>query len=317
MGARADYVNTTTGPGDAELGPRRDAGSESDPEVIARDIEQTRDEMTGTIGAIQERLEPERLSAEAKDVAHYAIEEAKGAVRELAGQASASVREATIGRFERATTSTREGAQVMKNDIFSTVKANPIPAALAAVGIGWLWMHHGESGHSSRDGSGNWASQATGYGSHYNDAYGVSGTQRPSQGQSTTEQAQQMAGQMASQVQDRAGQMQHQLGDTAGQVQQQAQGFWQTLQANPIAAAALGLGLGAVAGMAIPETEKEHQLMGETRDSVIGNVKEVAGETIGKAQRIVQEAGQTAMEEAKSQGVMPGSSSSTASGSPA
>lgn len=323
MGARADELNATRTPGDAPVA-RGAFGAEDDPDAIARDIEQTREEMTGTIDAIQERLEPERLSAEAKEVAHYAIEEAKGAVRELAGQASAAVHDATIGRVERMTATTREGAHTMGNDMFSTIKANPIPAALAAAGIGWMLMHRGDSNQRSGFGSGNWASQPTGYGAYPYDAYGARG----SQSQSTTQQAQQMAGQMASQVQDRAGQMQHQLGDTAeqmqhrlgaasGQVQQQAQGFWQTLQANPIAAAALGLGIGAVAGMAIPETEKEHQLMGETRDSVIGSVKEVAGEKLNEAQKIAQDVGNAAMEEAKSQGVMPGNSSSSASGSTA
>lgn len=323
MGARADELNARRTPGDAPVA-RGAFGAEDDPDAIARDIEQTREEMTGTIDAIQERLEPERLSAEAKEVAHYAIEEAKGAVRELAGQASAAVHDATIGRVERMTATTREGAHTMGNDMFSTIKANPIPAALAAAGIGWMLMHRGDSNQRSGFGSGNWASQPTGYGAYPYDAYGARG----SQSQSTTQQAQQMAGQMASQVQDRAGQMQHQLGDTAeqmqhrlgaasGQVQQQAQGFWQTLQANPIAAAALGLGIGAVAGMAIPETEKEHQLMGETRDSVIGSVKEVAGEKLNEAQKIAQDVGNAAMEEAKSQGVMPGSSNSSAPGSTA
>lgn len=171
MGTGTDYVNTTTGPGDAELGPRRGTES-SDPAVIAHDIEQTRDEMTDTVNAIQDRLEPERLSAEAKEVAHYAIAEAKGAVQELAGQASNAIHDATLGRVERMTATTRDGAQSMKNDLFSTIKANPIPAAMTAVGIAWLWSHRASD---SGPASGYRASQATGYGSHYSDPYGVSG----------------------------------------------------------------------------------------------------------------------------------------------
>lgn len=303
MGARTDFVDTTRGPGDAYV-DQATIGAD-DPEAIARDIEQTREEMTGTIGAIQERLEPERLSAEAKEVAHYAIEEAKGAVRELAGQASAAVHDATIGRAQRMTATSREGVHTMGNDMLSTIKANPIPAALAAAGIGWMLMHRGESDQRSGYG-GQYDSRATGYGSRYYDAYGAPG----SQDQSTAQRAQQMASQMTSQAQERAGQMQHHLGDTAGQVQQGAQGFWQTLQANPIAAAALGLGIGAIAGMAIPETETEHQLMGETRDSVIGSVKDVASEKLNEAQRIAKDVGSAAIDEAKSQGVMPGASNS-------
>jgi hypothetical protein len=328
VGARADFVNTTTGPGDAELRSRHGTES-SDPDVIAHDIEQTRAEMTGTVNEIQERLEPERLSAEAKEVAHYAIEEAKGAVQELANQASSAMHDATIGRVQRMTATTRGEAQSMKNDLFSTIKANPIPAAMAAVGIGWLWSHRASAGHESSsygDMYGGRPFQAVGYGSPYYDAYGVGGMEH----QSTASQAQQMAGQVASQVQERADQMQQQLGDTAdqvqhrlentaGQVQHQAQGFWQTLQANPIATAALGLGIGAVAGMAIPETEKEHEIMGETRDRVVGNVQQVAGEKLDQAQHIAADVGRTAMEEAKSQAKSQGmmSGSQNASSSPA
>jgi ElaB/YqjD/DUF883 family membrane-anchored ribosome-binding protein len=297
--------------------------------VIAQDIEQTREEMTGTLDAIQERLEPERLSAEAKEVAHYAIEEAKGAVRELADQASTAVHDATIGRLDRMTATARHEAQGVTNDMLDTIKANPIPAALTAVGIGWMLMHRGsDSSHGSQYGRDSWGSQATGYGSRSFDTYGAGGMR----GQATGQQAQQMAGQFATQVQDRAGQMQqqlentadqmqHRLGGTAEQVQEQAQGVSQTLQANPVAAAALGLGLGAIAGVAIPESEKENQLMGETRDRVVGDVQQVAGEKLDQAQHIAKEARAAAMEEAKSQvkshGMMSGSSSTSASSSPA
>ena len=84
--------------------------------------------------------------------------------------------------------------------------------------------------------------------------------------------------------------------ERAGQVQQQAQGFWQMMESNPVAVGALGTVLGGVAGLLIPETEKEHQLMGETRDRVIGSVQEMAGETVAKAQRVAEEAGRSAME---------------------
>ena len=77
-------------------------------------------------------------------------------------------------------------------------------------------------------------------------------------------------------------------------MQQQAQGFWQMMESNPVAVGALGTVLGGVAGLLIPETEKEHQLMGETRDRVVGNVQEMAGDTVAKAQRVAEEAGRSA-----------------------
>jgi len=345
------------------------SAADADPEAIAADIEVTREEMTSTIEAIQDRLDPERLSQQAvstatevteqavtaateiteqareaaKDVAKYAIGEAKSAVNELTSQAKASVREATIGRVEHMAMSTRETAESVKGDLFTTIKRNPVPAALAAIGIGWLWSNRsgGGSQRPSFARSGNyrgetqsdWNYQSSGspyYGSYGTEGsygssgsiggYGSSGThgrQFDQQGG----QAQQMAGQIVGQAQERVGQVQemagqlagqagqvagqaghvvgqvpYQVRERAGQVQQQAQGFWQMMESNPVAVGALGTVLGGVAGLLIPETEKEHQLMGETRDRVLGSVQEMAGETVAKAQRVAEEAGKSAME---------------------
>jgi uncharacterized protein YjbJ (UPF0337 family) len=360
VGERADYVSTSHVRADSGSGGT--SGSDSDPDVIAADIEQTREEMSETIEAIQERLDPERLSQQAtevteqareaaKDVAKYAIEEAKTAVNELTSQAKASVREATIGRVEHMALYTRDTAESVKGDLWTTIKKNPVPAALAAIGIGWLWSNRsGGSQGSSYARYGNyrgethsdWNYQSSGAGSPYYGSYGTEGgfsssgaiggygssgthgqqfDQQGGQGQQmggqiigqaqervgqVQEKAGQVvgqagqvvgqAGQVMGQVQERAGQMPYQMRERAGQVQQQAQGFWQMMESNPVAVGALGTVLGGVAGLLIPETEKEHQLMGETRDRVIGSVQEMAGETVAKAQRVAEEAGKSAME---------------------
>ena len=104
------------------------------------------------------------------------------------------------------------------------------------------------------------------------------------------------AGQVVGQAGQVVGQVPYQMRERAGQMQQQAQGFWQMMESNPVAVGALGTVLGGVAGLLIPETEKENQLMGETRDRVVGSVQEMAGETVAKAQRVAEEAGKSAME---------------------
>jgi hypothetical protein len=250
----------------------------------------------------------------------------------------------------------------VRGDLWTTIKRNPVPAALAAIGIGWLWSNRsgGESQHSSHARYGNfrgethsdWHYQTSGAGSPYYGSYGTEGgygssgsiagygssgthghqyDQQSGQGQQGG-RIQEMGGQIAGQAQERVGQVQekasqvvgqagqavgqagqvvgqagqvvgqvpYQMRERAGQVQQQAQGFWQMVESNPVAVGALGTVLGGVAGLLIPETEKEHQLMGETRDRVIGSVQEMAGETVAKAQRVAEEAGKSAMEAGKS-----------------
>ncbi|MDF3017970.1 MAG: hypothetical protein K0R44_3195 [Thermomicrobiales bacterium] len=393
MGERADYVSTSNVRASTGSGGTSGSTDDADPEVIAADIEATREEMSSTIDAIQERLDPERLTQQAtevtehakeaateiteqareaaKDVAKYAIEEAKAAVNELTSQAKTTVREATIGRVEHMAMYTRDTAESVKGDLFTTIKRNPVPAALAAISIGWLWSHRsgGGSQSSSYARYGNyrgethsdWNYQSASAGSPYYGSYGTEGNYGSSgsiggYGSSGTHggqydqqggQGQQMGGQIVGQAQERVGQVQekagqvagqagqvvgqagqvvgqvpHQMRERAGQMQQQAQGFWHMLETNPVAVGALGTVLGGVAGLLIPETEKENQLMGETRDRVVGSVQEMAGETVAKAQIVAQEAGKSAMEagqaaieEVNSQQGSTGQSGSSQSGS--
>jgi hypothetical protein len=119
-------------------------------------------------------------------------------------------------------------------------------------------------------------------------------------------------------VQERAGLLREgasQIPVKAGEMQYQAKGFWQMLETNPVAVGALGAVLGGVAGLLLPETAQEHQLMGETRDRVIGSVQEVVGQTAEKAQQVAKEAAKTAMDEASAQGMIPQSGSGTGASS--
>jgi hypothetical protein len=337
MGERTDRLSSpgfaTGGVTDARLS--EDA---SDPDAIAADIEQTRDAMSETINSIQDRLDPDRLSAQAIstasevteqavtaatevtvqardaaiEVTKYAIDEAKAAVRELADHATAAVRASTVGRIEEMASYTRGTAQAAQTDLVSLIRQNPVPAALAAISLGWLWSHRSGgsyAGYGLSD-SGKWVDTSSRYGS------GMYGSE--SGGDDVKGQARQVAGQVMDQVQaragiiqEKAGQVQQQVGQIpeqfpmrAGQVQQQAQGFWQMLESNPIAMGAIGVVAGGIVGMMLPETEQEQRLLGETRDQVIGSVQDVAGQTLQQVQDVAKQAASAAAEEVQSQNAM-------------
>jgi hypothetical protein len=326
----------------------------SDPDVIVAEIEQTREAMSETIESIGQKLDPSRLSEQAIstarevteqavsaatevtaqareaaaevtvqardaaiEVTKYAIDEAKAAIRELADQATTAVRASTVGRIEEMATYTRNTAQAAQTDLVSLVRQNPVPAALAAISLGWLWSHRsgGSYGSGYSSGSyGDWDTRAR---------YSTGGYSSDSGGTDVTGQARQMAGQAMDQMQERAGiiqekagQVQQQVGQIpaqipmrAGQMQQQAQGFWQMLESNPIAMGALGVVAGGIVGMMLPETEQEQRLLGETRDQVIGSVQDVAGQTLQQVQTVAKQAASAAAEEVKSQNMMPKSGS--------
>jgi ElaB/YqjD/DUF883 family membrane-anchored ribosome-binding protein/vacuolar-type H+-ATPase subunit H len=162
---------------DAPDGPDVASGSmgteadDRDPEEIRVEIAQTRTEMSGTIDAIQQRLAPNVLSAQAKEVARDATEQAKEAAQEVLQDAVREVKEAakevtehavhevrdaardvtmgakdaawdaTVGRAEEAVSTAGETARGVSSMVIDTIKQNPIPAALAGLSLFWLYKH--------------------------------------------------------------------------------------------------------------------------------------------------------------------------------
>jgi len=157
-------------------------GSDSadhDPEEIRVEIAQTRTEMSGTIDAIQQRLAPDVLTEQAKDVARDATDQAKTAAQEVLQDAVREVKEAakevtehavhevkdaardvttgakdaawdaTVGRAEDAVSSAGETAKGMSSLVIDTIKQNPIPAALAGLSLFWLYKNRAANGSVS------------------------------------------------------------------------------------------------------------------------------------------------------------------------
>jgi ElaB/YqjD/DUF883 family membrane-anchored ribosome-binding protein len=256
-------------------------------EVTRVEIERTRADMSETVDAIQDRLSPQNLKEQAKD----------------------RVKEATVGK-----------AQEAGSGIVETIRQNPLPAALTGIGLGWLFMNarrqSGSYRPSYRDATyrdaayvegyptNEYAPPARGYSPRYEGESGSSagqalGNARDRVGETAT-QAQDKAGELAGRAQDRASN----LGDQARyQARRASGGFQRMLHENPLAMGALGIGVGAAVGLAIPETNKEHEVMGEARDTVVEKAQEKVQETQQKAQRVAEEAQSAAKDEAENQGL--------------
>ncbi len=137
--------------------------------AIRSDIESTRADMSRTVNQIEERLSPAHLKEQVLEQFHDAKDtvmgelrdakdtvkddlvrefaQAKGAVREEIQDAKAAVREATLGKVEHMAQDVRHMAHDARetvteagSSIVDTIRANPIPAALIALGVGWLLM---------------------------------------------------------------------------------------------------------------------------------------------------------------------------------
>ena len=117
------------------------------------------------------------------------------------------------------------------------------------------------------------------------------------------------------QIGDTAGNIASGTAAAAGNLAEQAQyramrledSFQRVLRTNPLAVGAVTLALGTAIGLALPQTQRENQLMGEARDTVLERAQALAQETVEKVQHVATEAQETVTEtvkeEAKSQGL--------------
>ena len=259
-----------------------------DPEVIRNRIEETRANMSETVDHIQERLSPDHLKQQVQE----------------------SVREATIGRVEQmADTATRK-ARNWRSNMVETVKQNPVPAALAGFGLAWLFMsgsgdeadvnrYYTTRGYSRSPGTYRYGGQE-----QYRESDRLHEAQRKVG--DTARHLQEEAGQVTQQAREQAEQVAHQAQQQVEELRDEAQyqmqraksGFQQMLTENPLAVGAAAIAIGAAVGLALPTTEQENELMGETRDRLVDQAQSTAQETMQKVRSVAEKATTAAEEEA-------------------
>lgn len=212
-------------------------------EAARADIETTRAGIAETLGAIKEKLDPAALMDQAKErveeVAANLADQAKTTVhdvvtdvadhaKEAAGHAKDAAKEAVTGAVSGAVDSAKSAvdsvvhtAKDAGTTVVDTIKRYPFPAALAALGLGYLYMRNRDESHevSSRS--------SRGYDGppHY-----------------ATEETN-----MVDQIKEKAGEAADVAKDAVSNTWNAAQGagmsLVDTIQRNPLPAAAVGLGI--------------------------------------------------------------------------
>jgi ElaB/YqjD/DUF883 family membrane-anchored ribosome-binding protein len=244
-----------------EYTPEGDLDPEAQAQVedLENEIAATRYEMTDTVQTIGERLDPANVVQGAKD----------------------TVREATVGRVEQMTSNVMDTASDAGGGIIDTIRRNPIPTAMAAVGIGWLLMNRSDGRNSYRSDRG-WDDTWRG-----GERYGYAGypssrdrgmTDRAGE---TIDQVGRKAGQVAddvrSSVGSTVGQWPDQVGSTAREVSWNAE---RLVQDNPLALGAVAVAVGAAIGMALPETQVERDVLGGPAGKAIDKAQQAASDAV-------------------------------------
>jgi hypothetical protein len=227
-------------------GEREGGDMDRDTRQVLREIEETRSEMSETIDAIQDKLKPGNIVANATDRVKSAATER---VRDMAETATETA--------QQAMTYTRESASSM----IGGARRNPMPLALIGVGTAWLLAERSRSRPSHSDRGRSYAAGA------YGRAYGEIGGPGPlSQSYTGRERDYRDYGDDSRFSTERVGAM-------ARRGRNQLQ---RMIQDNPLLVGAGALMLGMAFGLAVPETETENELMGETRDRTVGRAVDAA-----------------------------------------
>lgn len=253
-----------------------DRETEARTRELQAEIADTREELSETIEAIQEKLRPGNIVANAADSVK---EKARESVRSLTGSAG-----------ERASGMMTQSGRTASG-VLETVKQNPVPALMIGAGVAWLLMDRSrhESGRGWNTRQRSWSAGTTPgrrsygeYGTGYETNYVEAGTgfdlndeadysdvdYRRSYGEGRG---------LTSNVSERAS---HVVDGARERLQRTTRsttnGLQRLMRDNPLLVGAAAILVGAAVGAALPETERENELMGETRDNVVNQAQEMA-----------------------------------------
>jgi ElaB/YqjD/DUF883 family membrane-anchored ribosome-binding protein len=100
-------------------------------------------------------------------------------------------------------------------------------------------------------------------------------------------------------------QARHRTSEMSARAQQSARQATRKLnevrEHHPLSMLGAAFAIGALFGLLVPETRKEQELMGETRDDLVGRAQEYGRETLEKVEHVAEEAKRAAKEEAERQ----------------
>lgn len=155
----------------------------------------------------------------------------------------------------------------------------------------------GEQLHEASDKAQAWGSQVRTQAQHGAESI----TQ---QAQDYAQQARQQAGELGEQAQQYASQARQQVNHLGEQVQQQAAyvgeqaGYYaqrageqaqRSLEENPLIFGGVALAIGALVGLALPQTRRENEMMGQWRDEVVHSAQDVAQDALQRAEQVIEE----------------------------
>lgn len=202
------------------------------------------------------------------------------------------------------------GSTAGAGKLWRIAREHPMPAAVIGLGLGWLLM---ESSKHEDGRAADFGSYRAGYAEDFEDEEGNLLSAAKDKARDAVGTAREKVGEAADWTREHASDLGHRAKDQAqalkGKARSQARraktGLWRTLEENPLLVGAATLAVGVIAGLAIPETDRENELMGETRDRLFEQAKETGQQTMEKGKHVVEAVADTVKEEVKNAGLTP------------
>lgn len=264
-----------------------DIDDDTSPAAIRADIERTRERLGETVEALGAQLNPSNLKQRVKD----------------------GVREATIGKVQHMASQSKERISETGRGLAQVIRENPLPAAMAAAGLGWLFLSSrdqrpsrpftsgepdefaipDESGQpnrireSVRNAASTVADKAHDLTERAGDATQRVVEKAKETGDRIVEKARETGDRVATKADNTVQRAQARARTTARRVETQ-------FEETPMGMGAVALALGLAVGLSVPGTRKEAELLGDARDKLLDKTRERVAETTERVERVVERA---------------------------
>nr|WP_263649646.1 hypothetical protein [Mesorhizobium sp. J8] len=196
-------------------------------------------------------------------------------------------------------------ASDMLHNLKTQVRDNPLPLTVIGAGLAWLMLGSGTSATSAgtdgvtRRGPGfGHGAFGAGMASSASDAAGSVAEAASGAAGTVSEMASEAAGTVSDMATSAADKLANSAAATADLAASAGRSAHNLLQDQPLAAAAVGLAIGAAIGAMLPHTELEDERLGAYRERLRESAEETLKEGLDAAKQVAAEAYQTASDEA-------------------
>jgi hypothetical protein len=226
---------------------------------IRAEIERTREDLSETVDAIQEELRPGNLIASAASGAADKVKDLASTTTETVKNMASTTTERVKDMAYSAAGTTEEWWEANSDRGFiGRIRSNPLPVLLAGVGLTWLAFSDG--------------------GSNRQRAYR---RERPSTDESRS-QSDRLSEHRRSGSMSQMDAPRRAVADARQTLRSGRYQLESMVRDYPLAVGAAALLIGASLGMAVPESERENEWMGEARESAVQRAQDAASGAVDR-----------------------------------